>query len=141
LPVERVMAPLPPLLPDWWTVDHLLDTLTPAQAAAPFFVLTDFSGAVTAAISLRDVERVRVTERHSTRLRELRPRRQVAPLTVTTATAVDEVIAELPRHGGIAVVTDPQQGPVGVVTIADLARAARLTQAGWQHRGGKPADD
>jgi CBS domain-containing protein len=74
-------------------------------------------------------------------LRELRPRRQVAPLTVTTATAVDEVIAELPRHGGIAVVTDPQQGPVGVVTIADLARAARLTQAGWQHRGGKPADD
>jgi Zn-dependent protease len=132
LHVRDVMTATPRVAPDWWTVDQLVSSLDPAADHQDVIPLVDldghFSGAVTLAM-LTDAAQAGP----SVRLGDLTH----GHLLLTAEPGGDLGALLLPMHlrGGIAVVLDAGH-PVGVVTEADLARAARIVRAGGRRGRG-----
>lgn len=127
-----VMAPVPAPVPDWWTPEQFGAVATPAHAAAPMLVLVDFPGQVSGVLSLRELQRLPAARRGEVRLRELTRLRGERLLRISGDLPVEDLLAQLAAHGGVAIVLDEAQRPVGVVTAAELRHAARLAELGWQ---------
>jgi Zn-dependent protease/CBS domain-containing protein len=129
LRAQDVMTATPTVLADWWTIQQLLTQLTPEQAAQSVFALIDFAGHATGTIALRDLERVPVHRRDDTRIRDLVGARRIQPLIVAGTANLSDIAMPLQLHGGLAVVVDSDAHPIGILTGADLARAA--TRRPW----------
>lgn len=139
LPVAQVMAPEPVMLPDWWTIEQLLASLTLEQADRSAFVLTDLQGAVSGVLTLGDLTGVPAPRRAQTRLRELVHGRRGHPALIGPDSTVGDLLGELSWRGASAVVLDERGYPVGIVTGVELSRAARLAELGWFDHPVKPA--
>jgi Zn-dependent protease len=128
LHVGDVIAPSQTVLAEWWTVEQVLAQASPDQAVAKAFPLADFEGQATGALTLRDLQRVPVGRRAETRLRDIVRARRVQPLLVRREALLTEIALPMRQGGGIAVVVDDANHPVGVLTTDDLARAARSVE-------------
>jgi CBS domain-containing protein len=117
------MTPAPTPVADWWTVDQFFDRVDAAELGTGPFPLVDFGGRATGALTRHDLQRVALERRDETRLRDLVAARRVPPLLVPPGAQLTSIAAVLRYHGGVAVVVDETQHPVGIVTKADLARA------------------
>ncbi len=125
LRVDDVMAHSQTVLADWWTVEQVLAQASPGHAVAHAFPLVDFGRQATGALTLRDLQRVPVGRRAETRIREIVRARRVQPLLVRREALLTEIALPMRQRGGIAVVVDDANHPIGVLTADDLARAAR----------------
>jgi Zn-dependent protease/CBS domain-containing protein len=125
LHVGDIMQPAPTLLADWWTVEQVLAQASPDDPVARAFPLVDFAGQATGALTLRDLERIPVGRRAETRLRDIVRSRRGQPLLTRREALLTEIALQLRGHGGIAIVVDDDNHPIGVLTADDLARAAR----------------
>jgi Zn-dependent protease len=130
LRAEQVMSPVEHPLPDWWTVSQLLGDLTADRAGPPVLVLVDFSGAASGLITLGDLQRVPSERRPEVRLRELTGVRRDRLLLMKRDASIDRLAQQLPAHGGIALVVDEAQRPVGVIAAGELSRALQLAALG-----------
>jgi Zn-dependent protease/CBS domain-containing protein len=128
LRVDDVIAHSPTVLPEWWTVEQVLAQAPPDDAAARAFPLVDFEGRATGALTLRDLQRVPVGRRAETRLRDIVRARRVQPLLVSRKALLTEIALPMRQRGGIAVVVDDENHPIGVLTADDLTRAARSVE-------------
>jgi CBS domain-containing protein len=128
LRVDDVIAHSPTVLPEWWTVEQVLAQAPPDDAAARAFPLVDFEGRATGALTLRDLQRVPVGRRAETRLRDIVRARRVQPLFVSRNALLTEIALPMRQRGGIAVVVDDENHPIGVLTADDLTRAARSVE-------------
>jgi Zn-dependent protease len=151
--VGDVMAPSPPALAEWWTVEQVLASrpadyrsegyrpadyrpadYRPAENAdlggSGVFPLVDFGGQATGALTMRDLQRVPIAQRAEIRLRDLVRGRRVRPILVRPDSLLSEIALPLRASGGVAVVVDEINHPIGLLTTAELSRAARLVHAG-----------
>lgn len=128
LRVDDVMAPPQTVLPEWWTVEQVLAQASPDHAVAQAFPLVDFGGQATGALTPRDLQRIPVGLRAETRLREIVRARRVQPLLVRRGALLTEIALPMRQRGGIAVVVDDANHPIGVLTADDLAGAARSAE-------------
>jgi Zn-dependent protease len=128
LRVGDVMTHSPTLLAEWWTVEQVLAQGLPDHAVAQAFPLVDFGGQAAGALTLRDLQRVPVGRRAETRIRDIVRARRVQPLVVTREALLTEIALPMRQRGGIAVVVDDENHPIGVLTPDDLARAARSVE-------------
>jgi Zn-dependent protease/CBS domain-containing protein len=128
LRVDDVMAHSPTVLADWWTVEQVLAHASPDHAATQAFPLVDFEGQATGALTLRDLHRIPVGRRAETRMRDVVRARRVQPLVVRRENLLTEIALPMRQRGGIAVVVDDENHPIGVLTVDDLARAARSVE-------------
>lgn len=126
--VGDVIALSPTVLAEWWTVEQVLAQASPDHARAQAFPVVDFGGRATGALTLRDLQRVPVGRRAETRIREMVRARRVRPLLVRREDVLTEVALPMRQRGGIAVVVDDENHPIGVLTADDLARAARSVE-------------
>lgn len=125
LHVRDVMSPTPRVAPEWWTAVQLVSDLDPAahQAVFPLVDLDGrFSGAVTLAMMASAAEKGSPAH-----LGDLAHGRQL--LTTDPGSELGTLLLPMHLRGGMAVVLDGER-PVGVVTEADLARAACIVRAG-----------
>jgi len=126
LTVGDVMTGQPTVLAEWWTVEQALAGLPPDPGAAgQIYPLVDFAGQATGALTRRDLDRVPIAVRADTRVRDIVRGRRIHPLMIRPDVKLSDVALVLRQHAGIAVVIDDDQHPVGIVTIDDLAQAAR----------------
>jgi Zn-dependent protease len=126
--VDDVMAHSPTVLAEWWTVEQVLAQAAPDHAVTQAFPLVDFGGQATGALTLRDLQRVPVERRAETRIRDIARARRVQPLVVRREALLTEIAPPMRQHGGIAVVVDDANHPIGILTADDLARAARSVE-------------
>ena len=119
--------------PEWWTVKQMLDQLSPHQVIRPVFPLVDFEGHPSGVITLRELERVPADSRDDTRLRDLLGPRRIPPVLVARDVQATDVARSLRLSGGIVIVVDEANHPIGVITDADLVQAAHLAHLGF-HR-------
>jgi Zn-dependent protease len=123
LTVADAMTPTPVVLPDWSTVADFFARVTPDTARQSVFPLADLDGRSSGAVTFAMLSTVAPARAGSVRLRELTPHR---PLMTTTPTQeLGTLLLPLHLRGGLAIVVDDGR-PVGVVTDADLQRAAVL---------------
>ncbi len=128
LRVGDVMAHSPTVLAEWWTVEQVLAQGSPDHAVAQAFPLVDFGGQATGALTLGDLQRVPIERRAETRMRDIVRARRVQPLVVRREALLTEIALPMRQRGGIAVVVDDENHPIGVLTADDLARAARTVE-------------
>jgi Zn-dependent protease len=128
LRVGDVMAHSPTALPDWWTVEQVLAQASPDHAATQPFPLVDFGGQATGALTARDLQRIPVERRAEMRIRDVVRARRVQPLLVRREALLTEIALPMRQRGGIAVVVDDANRPIGVLTTDDLTRAARSVE-------------
>ena len=128
LRVGDVMAHSSTVLAEWWTVEQVLAQASSDHAVAQAFPLVDFGGQATGALTLRDLQRVPVERRAETRVRDIVRARRVQPLVVRGEALLTEIALPMRQRGGIAVVVDDENHPIGVLTADDLARAARSVE-------------
>jgi Zn-dependent protease/CBS domain-containing protein len=128
LRVGDVMAPSPTAVAEWWTVEQVLAQGSPGYAVAQAFPVVDFGGQATGALTLRDLQRVPVGRRAETRVRDIVRARRAQPLLVRREDLLTNIALYLRQRGGIAVVVDDENHPIGVLTADDLARAARSVE-------------
>ena len=83
----------------------------------------DFNGRASGALVLADLARVAAHRRDVTRLRDVTRRRK--PMIVARSVLLADIAAKMRLHGGIAVVVDDFNHPIGLVTGAELLRASR----------------
>jgi Zn-dependent protease len=126
--VGDVMALSPIVLAEWWTVEQVLAQASPAHGAAEAFPVVDLGGRATGALTLRDLQRVPVGRRAETRLRDIVRARRARPPLVRPEDLLTEVALAMRQGGGIAVVVDDANRPIGVLTADELARAARSAE-------------
>jgi Zn-dependent protease len=126
--VGDVIALSPTVLAEWWTVEQVLAQASPDHTGAQAFPVVDLGGRATGALTLRDLQRVPVGRRADTRIREIVRARRVRPLLVRREDVLTEVALPMRQRGGIAVVVDDENHPIGVLTADDLARAARSVE-------------
>jgi CBS domain-containing protein len=119
-------------LAEWWTVEQVLAS-RPAESAdlggSGVFPLVDFGGQATGALTMRDLQRVPMAQRAEIRLRDLVRGRRVRPMLVRPDSLLSEIALPLRRSGGVAVVVDQINHPVGLLTTAELSRATQLSRA------------
>ena len=128
LRVGDVMAHSSTVLAEWWTVEQVLAQGSPDHAVAQAFPLVDFAGQATGALTLADLQRVPVEQRQETRIRDIVRARRVQPLVVRRDALLTEIALPMRQRGGIAVVVDDENHPIGVLTADDLSRAARSVE-------------
>ena len=126
-----VMTPVLLAAPEWWTVEQFLTRLTADAAGQAVFPLVDFDGRITGVLTLRDLQTVPGDLRDERRLREVAAGRRARALVVPPDADLADLARLLPLHGGVAVVAADGH-PVGLVTGAELARAAQLAGLNWQ---------
>lgn len=136
LRASQLMLPVVLAVPDWWTVEQFLARLSAEAAGQPAFPLVDFAGRLTGVLTLPELAKVPVTQRDERRLRELTAGRQPQPLVVAPDADLAEMARLLPLHGGLAVVTADGH-PVGLITGAEVARAAQLAGLNWHTTAGR----
>ena len=122
------MAHSPTVLADWWTVEQVLAQASPDHAVAQAFPLVGFGGQASGALTLRDLHRVPVGRRAETRIRDIVRARRVQPLVARRDALLTEIALPMRQRGGIAVVVNDENHPIGVLTADDLARAARSVE-------------
>jgi Zn-dependent protease len=125
-----VMTPVQVVAPAWWTVEQLVEHLSPGRVAVGVFPIVDLTGHTQGICALADLDTVPPTHRADTRLVALAAR-HVPPVIVTPDTSATEIAAQIRPRRGIAVVEDMNH-PVGVVTELELGRAAHLSLLGWR---------
>jgi Zn-dependent protease len=128
LRVDDVMAHSQTALPDWWTVEQVLAQASPDHAATQPFPLVDFGGQATGALTLLDLQWILPGRRAETRIREIVRARRVRPLVVRREALLTEIALPMRQHGGISVVVDDANHPIGILTADDLAGAARSVE-------------
>ena len=114
--VGEIMTRTSQPLPNWYTVERLLDQLSGADPLQPAIPLIDFAGDSAGLLALEDLHRVRPAERAHVRLRDIA--RDRVP-TITTDTPVIRALPAL-RYG-VAIGVENRR-PVGLLTEADLIR-------------------
>jgi Zn-dependent protease len=124
------MTPVSDVVADWWTLEQFFAAPDAERDGRAVLALVDFGGAATGALTTRDLERVPVSRRDDTRLRDILRARHSAPLLVTGETPLAAVVAGLHTSGGIAVVVNGDQRPIGTITSSDIARAVRTHTEG-----------
>ena len=125
-----VMTPVQVVAPAWWTVEQLVEHLSPNRVAAGVFPIVDITGHTNGICGLADLDSVPAAHRADIRLASLAAR-HVPPVLVTPETSAAEIAARIRPHRGIAVVEDMNH-PVGVVTELELGRAVHLSLLGWR---------
>jgi len=75
-----------------------------------------------------DLERVPVGRRADTRLRDIVRSRRGQPLLTRREALLTKIAGQLRQRGGIAIVVDDDNRPIGVLTSDDLARVARSSE-------------
>jgi Zn-dependent protease len=129
LQVRDVMTPLPTLAPGWLTVAEFVTRLTPEQLREPAFAVVGFDAHPEGVLTAADLARVPAQHRGTLRVRDAcHPH----PLTITPDTRLADLVAPIKLHRGVAVVLADGH-VVGVITAADLARAATAARLGWHH--------
>jgi len=135
LQVGDVMEPAPTVLAEWWTVEQVLAQASPDdQPVARAFPLVDFAGQAAGALTVRDLERVPVGRRAETRLRDIVRSRRGQPLLTRREALLTKIAGQLRQRGGIAIVVDDDNRPIGVLTADDLARVARSVERDGRKR-------
>ncbi len=123
LTVRDAMTPTPHLAPAWWTVERLVDEVTPQALCQPVLPLVDIDGHFVGAITPVTLDQVLPERRSALHLADL-----AHDSGRLLQTGPDEDLAELllplHLHGGFAVVVEDGK-PVGFVSDADLERTAR----------------
>ncbi|MGE3289236.1 MAG: site-2 protease family protein [Pseudonocardia sp.] len=126
LRVADVMSAPACTAPGWQTVSAFAESLTAGgpESRHRSFPVVDFDGRVTGTVELADLVRCPAAERPRTRVGELA--RPLPPsLVLAPGAPLEEVLrGPLARGSGLGVVVDG--GVVGVLTGADLVRAAQL---------------
>jgi CBS domain-containing protein len=117
------MTAAPVVAHGWWTVEQFLSALQPGELTQPGFPVVDFAGQVTGAITLGDVKRA---INKDARIRDIGGSRRLPPLLVRTDDPVEAVLTRLRLHSGLAVVIDAERHPIGLISFAELAKAASL---------------
>ncbi len=131
---DEAMAAVSQPVPEWWTVRQLVDSFGPQLLGNPL-LLVDFSGAPSGLMTLRDLDRVGADRQDEVRLRDLARIRGERLLRIPADADLGDVLPELSRHAGVAVVVDATGHPVGLITGGDLTRAAQLRKLGWHQTG------
>lgn len=126
--VREVMSPAVGAAPAWWTVEQLV-AAPPSQAACPpVLPLVDIEGHLVGAITRASIDDVPVGRRTAVHLGDLAQRSTRPPLRTGPDEDVADLLLPLHLRGGFAVVVADGK-PVGVVSDADLERAARTRTA------------
>jgi Zn-dependent protease/CBS domain-containing protein len=126
VPSGEVMTAAPVVAHGWWTVEQFLASLPQGALGQPGLPVVDFAGRVTGAITLNELERASDKD---ARIRDLGGTRRLPPLVVHPDDPVENVVLRLRLHGGLAVVVDEEQHPIGLISEADLERAAHAAAA------------
>jgi Zn-dependent protease len=136
LTVADVMTPVSLVAPGWWTVDQLVEHLSPPLMATGVFPVVDLAGRTSGVCTFADLENVPPRHRVDTQIGTLAARR-ASPLVVTPASSAAEIVDGIRAHGGVAVVEEANH-PVGVVTALELSRAVHLSVLGWRTAPHRP---
>jgi Zn-dependent protease len=134
LRVRDVMTASPNAIPAWITVEAFLHHVALAQRGSAYPV-ADISGRVVGVVSLRRVATVSPQQRGSVRLQEV-----AAGLDSSAVAAPGEPLIDVARRmrsgpGDGALVFDEGR-LVGVVSVADIARAVQIASLQRRGRGG-----
>lgn len=136
VPAGQVMTPIPVAIPEWWTLEQLAAAYPHGLGDQPL-VLVDFPGTANGILNPATLRRVPPAEHDQVRLRELTRLRGERLLRVGADAHVEVLLPLLATHGGVAVVVDEAQRPLGVLTLVGLRQAAQHTDAGpaagWTH--------
>jgi Zn-dependent protease/CBS domain-containing protein len=133
-----VMSPAPMVGGEWWTVEQFLARLSPDAAPQPVFPVVDFEGHAVGALTLHDLQRIPAARRDTMQLRHVIALRRVRPLIVTGDAELTGFVTPLRMHGGVALVVDDGQRPLGVITQAELERAAQFAELGRPRTPAQP---
>ena len=126
--VGDVMTPNPTLVPDYITVDELVNRFLFADRHTTF-PTQDFGGNLTGLVTLAGIKRLPLDRRAATRVREI-----ACPLPqVPTAAPEDSLLSLIARMGGCAegralVLRDGKLA--GIVSPSDVSRAVQRSSAG-----------
>ncbi len=122
---DEVMALVPTVLPDWWTIDQYRGRAVPAgDAEQPAFPLVDLQGQVTGAIARADLDHVARAETADVRLRDLARRGSRRTMVLATRESLLNAMAgPVLQHDAIAVVVNANQHPLGVITRLVIEQA------------------
>jgi len=136
LRAAEVMTPTALAAPGWWTVEQFVAQLSPTRIGSGVFPVVDLNGHTTGVAVLADLEAVAPRHRGDTTLGALAARHP-RPLLVAPDADAAEVAAQVRTPGVVAVVEEAGR-PVGVITSAELTRAAHLSVLGWRTRPRRP---
>jgi Zn-dependent protease len=126
LRVHEVMTPDPPTGPAWFTVDAFLDGWA-ARHPGPAWPVQDFDGRLAGVVAMESLRLVPAADRSRVRVADVAVPARELPAAVPDEAAA-EVAGRLAAAGrSLALVVDGDR-PVGVVTAARLAAAARWGQ-------------
>jgi Zn-dependent protease/CBS domain-containing protein len=133
LSVGQVMTPHPPAVPDRTTVEELVRQYL-WQYRGDAVVVTDENGRLAGVVTAQAVSALPLERRRLTTLAEI-----ALPLAVLPVAGPDEpmnvLLERMASSGGHpALVLDPDNRLAGIVTAADVQRAAQLTM-GRQSKG------
>jgi CBS domain-containing protein len=132
------MTAAPVVAHGWWTVQQFLSGLKPGELAQPGLPVVDFAGQVTGAITLSDLKRASDKD---ARIRDIGGNRLLPPLLVRTDDPVEAVVTSLRLHDGLAVVIDEERHPIGLISFAELERAASPSTAAKRAASAEPAQE
>jgi Zn-dependent protease/CBS domain-containing protein len=130
LSAADVMTPLTVVAPAWWTVEQLVEHLSPNRIAAGTFPVVDVDGHTIGVCTVADLRAVPASHRADTQVGAL-ARGHPSPIIVAPDADAAGIAAQVRVHRCVAVV-EAQNRPVGVVTAVELGRAAQLTVLGWR---------
>ena len=106
-----------------------LDSLMPEDAGEPGYAVVDVDGRLAGVVTVADLAAATARYGHEVQLRDVIARHPDV-LAVSDGALVTDVLTPMRRRagrrGGLAVVVDGQQHPLGLLTDADLVRAAQL---------------
>jgi CBS domain-containing protein len=124
------MTPLTVVAPAWWTVEQLVEHLSPIRMAVGTFPVVDVVGHTIGVCTVADLRAVPPSHRADTQVRVLAGRHP-SPIIVAPDADAAGIAAQVRLHRCVAVV-EAESRPVGVVTALELSRAAQLTVLGWR---------
>jgi Zn-dependent protease len=122
VPVDAAMAPVALIAPSWWTVEQLLDCVAATAAAPDVIPVVDVDGHAKHTVALANLRRAMAVGRRELRISEL----ITGPVPVIVGPGTPLIDVEpMVSAGRRVLVVDELQRPVGVVTAAELGRAAQ----------------
>ena len=125
LTVGAAMAPVTASLPDWLSVQAFLDRVAD-EPTRDAYLVQDFGGELSGVVTLGALAAVPVDDRDTTRVRQVSA--SVRDLvTARPDEPLVDVVERMARQGqSVVPVLDGDDVPVGTLTAADVARAARV---------------
>ncbi len=125
-----VMTPVAVVAPGWWTIEQLVEHLSPTRMAVGVFPVVDFAGHTVGVCTMADLDAVPAPHRADTKVSALAGR-HATPVVVPPDASAAEVAVQIRAQGGVAVVEEAGH-PIGVVRALELDRAAHLSVLGWR---------